>query len=488
VPCVAERHNALPEPGGWLDPSDGATAVWRRPWLWAWLAFLPLALLRAGTLAESDTFWQIRTGLITLEQHAIPTVDTFSWTAHGEHWILNSWGFNVLIAAAYRVAGLPGVALTGAALVMSVGGLVLLLASQLGASPIVAGALLWLASPLLIGWLSARPQLVDYVAVLVLVVLLRRLVDDHHRVWLVLLIGALSALWVNFHAGALLGVGIITACSALQLLGAGVRGPGKWCLVAAALALVGSLLNPLGIDLLAQTVQVKNESSGVIVEWEHLDPGNATQLAMLAIGLVALLLSVRRNDLIFVGTLGFTAVGALIAIRFLPLLVLQALPVLAASASRPAVLRYIQSRRVVLFPAAWLAASATMAVALPSLAHIGQPLPAIYPVKAVADIPIGCNLYNTEPLGGLVILQRPDVLVSLDSRNVLYGHKRINAAARTLQGRGDVSSELAQAGCVLLPPASGLAERLYKDPAWELKTREKSAVLFVRAPTANPAR
>jgi hypothetical protein len=104
----------------------------------------------------------------------------------------------------------------------------------------------------------------------------------------------------------------------------------------------------------------------------------------------------------------------------------------------------------------------------------------VYPVKAVADIPPGCKLFNSYTLGGFVILERPDVLVSVDSRNDLYGARRISAAERTLQGRGDVSADLAQVGCVLVPPTSGLARILYRDPAWELRTREASAVLFVR--------
>lgn len=53
-------------------------------WFLAWVAMLPLAVLRAGQLAETDTFWQVRTGLLTLENRALPSVDAFSWTAHGE--------------------------------------------------------------------------------------------------------------------------------------------------------------------------------------------------------------------------------------------------------------------------------------------------------------------------------------------------------------------------------------------------------------------
>lgn len=65
-------------------------------------------ILRAGTLAEANTFWQIRTGLLTINHRAILRADPFSWTMAGKPWTLNSWGFNVLIAGTYRLAGLPG--------------------------------------------------------------------------------------------------------------------------------------------------------------------------------------------------------------------------------------------------------------------------------------------------------------------------------------------------------------------------------------------
>jgi hypothetical protein len=65
-------------------------------------------ILRAGTLAEANTFWQIRTGLLTISHRAILRADPFSWTMAGKPWTLNSWGFNVLIAGTDWLAGLPG--------------------------------------------------------------------------------------------------------------------------------------------------------------------------------------------------------------------------------------------------------------------------------------------------------------------------------------------------------------------------------------------
>ena len=112
------------------------------PWVWAWLAMLPVALLRAGELAESDTFWQIRAGQYTLDHRAVPSVDFLSWTMPGRSWTLNSWGFNVVLATLDRLAGLPGVALGCAVLVMVTSAAVLSLARSLGAAPSVAALVL----------------------------------------------------------------------------------------------------------------------------------------------------------------------------------------------------------------------------------------------------------------------------------------------------------------------------------------------------------
>jgi hypothetical protein len=126
------------------------------------------------------------------------------------------------------------VALFCAALSMAAGGLVLLLARQLGASPAVAGALPFLSSTLLIDWLSARPQLVDYVAVLVLVMLLRSLVHGEHHMRALLRVGILSAVWVNLHSAALLRVGVAGAAGAMLLLSRTRRVGAAWCLAAMA--------------------------------------------------------------------------------------------------------------------------------------------------------------------------------------------------------------------------------------------------------------
>lgn len=477
---MVEGRSALVEPHSEVGNSGGTARSGRMPWLVAWLVFLPVALLRAENLAETDTFWEIRTGLFTIQRGSIPSVDPFSWTVHGQPWTLNSWGFNVVIAAAYRIFGLPGVALACASLVAAVGGMVLLLSRRLGASAVVASTLLMLTSPFLIGWLSARPQLVDYVAVLALAMLLRDLVVGRASAWSLVAIGVLTIVWVNLHAGALLGVAIVGATTVWVVARRSTRHRSGWCLAALISVTASSLINPYGLDLITQTARVKGESTGIIDEWQHIDPANPTQMIMIVLGLVALAVAARRGDAAFAGALSVAVIGSVTAIRLLPILVLLALPVLSAMGSHPAVLGYLHSRRRVLGPGAVVGVVAVLVMTISNLGHMGRPDPAIYPARVVQEIPRSCRLFNSYLLGGFVLLERPDVRVSLDSRNDLYGAARVAANERVVRGQGDSSQALTGAGCVLVHPDAGLAQRLRANPQWELKSTEPSAVLFVR--------
>ena len=88
-------------------------------------------------------------------------------------------------------------------------------------------------------------------------------------------------------------------------------------------------------------------------------------MAALAVGLTALILAVRRRDLIFSGGPGVAAAGSVF----------------------------------------------------------------------VRDIPPHWRVFNTDTLGGFVILERPDVQVSLDTRNDLYGRQRVLADVHVVAGR-----------------------------------------------------
>src|SRR4051812_27708952 len=77
-----------------------------RRWLLAWLALAPVAAVPAGRLADSDPWWQIRTGHLIWDAGRLPTTDPFSWTAAGRPWVLNSWAYDVLLAGVHHLGGL----------------------------------------------------------------------------------------------------------------------------------------------------------------------------------------------------------------------------------------------------------------------------------------------------------------------------------------------------------------------------------------------
>ena len=460
------------------DQRRGAS---RRAWLFAWLALLPLVVFRAGVLAEADTFWQIRIGLLTMAHHTIPATDTFSWTMYGKPYFQNSWGFDVLLAIGYRLGGLPSAVGLCALITLGIAALALALARALGAAPAASAAALFLAAAPLTIWLSARPQLVDYAAVLALALVLRRIERGQGRLGSVALAGLLTVAWINLHASALLAVAIAAACA--TLLTVVRRGAGRWYAVAAAVATaLGCLANPYGMGVLHQAVQVRDSAVASIDEWMPLNWASPVQDVAFLAGAAAMIIAWRRRELVLTAALVVCLAGSVEAWRILPFAVLLAVPVLAAFASDPPepIRRYLASRRIMFQRCAALALVAMVAVAAPSLAHIGRPEPATYPMALVAGIPHGCRLFTNDVIGSYVILARPDVLVSLDSRNNLYGRALPVAEERVLHGWGNLTHELAGAGCVLVPRSYGLAQRLGNDSQWQVHAADQTAILYVR--------
>jgi hypothetical protein len=234
--------------------------------------------------------------------------------------------------------------------------------------------------------------------------------------------------------------------------------------------------------VLHQAVQVRDTAVTSIAEWMPLDWASPVQDIALAAGLASLVLAWRRREAALTAALAVCIAGSLEAWRLLPFVVLLSMPVLAAFASDPPdrIRWYLASRRVMLQRCAALALVALVAIAAPSLTHIGRPEPSVYPVDLVADIPHGCRLFTNDVIGSYTILARPDVLVSLDSRNNLYGRTFPLEEERVLQGYGNVSRGLAGAGCVLVPRSYGLAGRLRHDLQWVVRATDQTAVLYVR--------
>ena len=59
----------------------------------------------ARPLGDNSSFLHLRTGIEILNGRRVPTVDPYSFTAHGHPWVVQSWLASVAYGAAYRMAG-----------------------------------------------------------------------------------------------------------------------------------------------------------------------------------------------------------------------------------------------------------------------------------------------------------------------------------------------------------------------------------------------
>ena len=493
-------------PAGHIGSADGTPAAAttataslpraRLPWLIAWLALLPIALVRASLLAESDTFWEIRIGQLILHTGRIPVADSFSWWARGRPWTPNSWAFDLLLAIGYRAGGLPGVALIGGAFVMAAGGAVLLLARRLGATAPVAGPLVIAGSVGSIAWLSVRPQLVDYIAVPLLLLVIAR-AGPALRARSLLIIAVIEAVWVNLHVAAPLGI-VVVLCAGL-----GAQIPALLALPAdarrrmlpraavtatapALAALAGTLANPGGLAIIQQLRDVSSSSAGLIAEWQHISFTSPDQMAMLGAGVLATAIAARRGRWDLALVLGMLAASAAYVIRMLPILDVVAVAVLAAALDGPRLRAWASGYRPILRLGAAAAVAALAVQAAISLPDLGN---TVYPAGSISALPSGCRLFNAYPLGGIVILLRPDVPVSIDSRNDLYGRQDILAEQRILTASSGGPGSLQRLGvnCVLIPGNSGLARQLLRSPGWRQVTTSPAAAAFLRRGLGGPS-
>jgi len=79
------------------------------PWLMACGIYLLLTVMAPRLLADPDTYSHLALGHWILSHHTVPTVDSFSWTMRGEHWVAFEWLSEIAYAGAQSFGGWVGV-------------------------------------------------------------------------------------------------------------------------------------------------------------------------------------------------------------------------------------------------------------------------------------------------------------------------------------------------------------------------------------------
>lgn len=170
------------------------------------------ACLALGGISSPDTWWQLAAGEWIVANGEIPATDPFTWGSAGAEWIDLHWGFQLGLRAVESAAGIGGVVLLRALIVVATLGLLLIRfgrgAGLAAAAPaalllVVAGNHRWLA----------RPDVVSHALLVAMLVLLCDV--RQRRVWWIV---PMQLLWVNLQGTFVLGIAVVVSFLAGELL------------------------------------------------------------------------------------------------------------------------------------------------------------------------------------------------------------------------------------------------------------------------------
>ncbi len=480
-----QRHNGA----GRLTAAAGESSVPQMGQAAGWIltaaVLVFVVALCVNPARANDLLWQLRTGHWILIEHHPPVRDEYSWTRFGTPWVAHEWLTFVVLWLSYRADGFAGVFLLTAALSIvtwcAYYRLVLreLGATTHGAAPVTAFFLTCFAAVLVGPFFNPRPQLITYLfTVIVLAVALnaRRCARDgspeqgshaKRSLWWIV---PLCGLWANFHAGVLIGLGLLALLTIGDALGISVssRQAGGTvdaacskdialcramaCVVAAGLA--ATLCTPYGIQEFENFRATITNTTAMNMVGEWASPSFHDSYGWMLEGFAAFLLfSLFATKLKFdpgeAIVLAVFTHEALAATRNVPLLGLVGGLIIARHFQSGLVrLLYREGTRPAdaLFgptPSTMMVACVFVAVAFTSIGRISAALTTSGPARgslltriALTSIDYGSfpvhacafmerehlpnNVYNSYDDGGFIAWRLPDRPVFVDSRADVY--------------------------------------------------------------------
>ena len=332
------NHGVAPEPHLLVRLLPSLTDV-------AFLMPLAFVFLRmggaSGMLGDGDTGWHLRAGEWILANRRVPDQDIFSYTKAGQPWFAWEWLWDLSFGWLYAHGGMAAVILASLLLICSTSVLVFrLMRRQSGNALLAITILFFVTGGSAIHWL-ARPHLFTLLFAAIFYSLLERVREGKTRLlwWL----PVMMVVWTNLHGGFFVGLILVAAYAAGELLRGMVEAipqARKDALrravpygVTFAGCSLATLINPYVYHLhvhifayLTDRYQYQN-----IVEFQSFNFHHPVTIffePMLLLGLAAAVWSLMRRDYISVLLIGGWAHLALITVRNTPIfLMLASVPV-----------------------------------------------------------------------------------------------------------------------------------------------------------------
>lgn len=449
---------------------------------------------------DPDLWWHIKVGDAILQTHHWPTTDIYSFTVSGQPWIAYEWLGEVVLAAAYRIAGIVGLEclliLLGSAVMLSLYALTIVRTGNSKAGFVASGILFVLAGLSF----SLRPQMLGYLFLILTLIVLERFRQGYaNAVWF---LPAIMLLWVNTHGSWIIGMGIIFVywmCGLVEFRAENLEAR-RWthnqrCRISFAflLCLLALPITPYGTRIAVSPFEFAFSlplNVKYIEEWQSMPFSFAGGKLFLALVLGMFLAQVTlrlRWQLEDVALYLFGTTMACLHVRFLLIFVPLFAPFLATILARCIPAYHPDKDKWILNAALIACIAAAVFHYFPSRAKLDERVAEHFPVSAVEYLkknPAPGPMFNNYGFGGyLVWALGPQQKVFIDGRGDVYERGGVladyvhithlrPASLAVLRGYG-VKSCLVQRD-------EPLATLLSASPEWQRIYSDAQSALFTR--------
>jgi len=464
----------------------------RRPGIddvWASLPVLiPVIVCLASKLVAIDLAYHIRAGTDMLSSHAIPSTDTYSFTAFGSRWVDQQWGAQLLLALLYK-GGWGTIAVARAALVGATFGITYAAARAQGAAARTASLLAIGGFIVALPALALRPQLfVLPLFATVMLLLIRRHRSPRALWWLPVIV----AVWSNLHGSFFIPL-VAIALTVLWELGKD-RAMLRRLVVVGTVCALATVCNPFGFGVWTYAWNIATDPviRQTVTEWAPMDVASFAGIVFFASGLVVAGILARRDravDWVDLAWLGLFFAVTLPARRSVVWWALAFPPVMAGIfASRPrdaeradegspalnvAVIGVLTLAAVALLP--WWRGTD------PRSTLLEAPVDLAAATRSAA--PAGAHVAVSQPWASWFEFANPDQLVMVDPRIEVFPQAVWDDYAQ-LRGPGPSWRSVLDDRQINVVVADNrdwdLIPLLEADAGWRVAYRDAEGVVFVR--------
>ena len=431
----------------------------------------------AAIFNDGDVSWHIATGQWMLDHRAIPHTDPFSFTWAGKPWVPIEWLAELLFGAAYRLAGLSGVAALVTAALVALHAIVFTNARRWLRLALVPIAAMDFA---LVPMLSARPHVLTWPLLALWVALMLRARDQDRAPPLAAAL--LMTLWANLHGSFVLGLAIAGAFGLEALVSSHDRKRAlrQWLAFGIA-CVIAVFVNANGLaGVWHPLYMAKLASLPMIDEWKPSTLATTPFFfAVLAVTLA--LIAWKRPRLHPVRWLILAALLllALFQVRHQSVLAIVAAMLLPEGFSKGAE-RGAADRKTI----ALVAAAAALLVIVRSLVPVALPENEYNPWKLIAAVPPPLRsqpVLNGYSMGGPLILS--GIRPFIDGRGDMYGDSFIARYAQVSNGDRATLADTVQRWDIrwaILPYEDGALIALLERSGWRRIASDPAGVVYVR--------